>query len=214
MGTMENGNDMTNGDNGSTAPQKKDAAAPQPARGARGRAGCLALEQDARLLLADLGKRLSVTEICRRRGWTRNAYYRRLRVAEKFAREEYDPRRAMAVFLKREARCQRLQAAADRCMKQVAFCLRGVSASDDRVKPAALAALIGAFVKALKFQADCERDLWQSARDMSLLPSQEPTGKEPVTLAELIKASIEEYGEEAHELPEDQSPQQDTPQGP
>jgi len=72
----------------------------------------LQIMEEARELREDLAAGLSVTEICARHGWGAWTYQRRMQVARKLARQEYDPEKVFDIFMRYEARYRAFQARA------------------------------------------------------------------------------------------------------
>jgi hypothetical protein len=184
----------------------------KPARHAAGNER-LAREQDARTLTEELGKGLSMMEIRAKYGWSRSAYYRRVRLAENLAKEEYDNERAYLIFLKHEARIRRLQREAEARVEDIKRRLQQLAQNCNDADAREVAALNNTLVKMLKFIGQCEEMIFKSAEILGIMPSQAEPAPEP-TLDQLIKASIEEYGEEAHELPDPPNPWPSNPEPP
>jgi len=171
--------------------QKADATERKPPLCARRRTR-LVREQEARALREELGEGLTVTEIRARHGWTHSAYYRRARLAERLAREEYDPKRAFMIFLTHETRYRRLQRDAEALAEETRRELSrtGGDGADLRKR----AALTNALVAILRFIGECEGRILRCAESMGIKPA-EPESEERWTFAEFARAAIIEREE-------------------
>jgi hypothetical protein len=140
-------------------------AVQQPAALAR-RATRLRLWQDAQALREDLGEGLSVTETCSKHGWSRPSYYRRARLAEKMARNEYNPRHARMLYLRREARYRQFQRSVEAYASVLEDRIIKALESNSNEILRDTSALITGMVKTMKFIVECEEHILSSAKNM------------------------------------------------
>jgi hypothetical protein len=158
------------------------------------RARRLELQRDARDLLDDLGHGLSVAEICERRSWSRDAYFRRMRIAEKMANREYNPAHSMATFLKHTARYRHAQRSADARLRELETAFKDLahSAGDN---PFIVPALAHAYVRLLAFSLDCDEKTFERAIDLGFAPPL-PEGKREFTVLEWINFAHKMLGDD------------------
>jgi hypothetical protein len=116
----------------------------------------LAIERDARAILADIEDNFAMHEILKRHGWTRNAYYRRLRLAEQIARGKDDPQRIIALILKRQARYETLQRHAEARAEELQRRLAQPRNEGHQMAPREEAALTAGLLKMLNYIGECE----------------------------------------------------------
>jgi hypothetical protein len=160
---------------------------------------------EVRALREDLGAGQSAVEICARRRWTRWTYRQRMRVARKMAEQEYNPERFFDIFLRYEARYRALQRQAAVLADVLLRYVRDTKRPGLRQKCHAA----HAWAAVTRLIAEWEDKVIAAARSLGVIPAVPPQrGGDPkvsVTLDQLIKASIDEYGVEAHEIPDTKS---------
>ena len=170
---------------GVTAPERRPPSAKYSTR--------LAREREAKAIREELDRGLSATEICAKYGWTHSTYYRRLRLAEKMGRDEYDPERAFMIFLKHEARYRRLQHEAEAMAAEIRRDLsqRAGDGANLREKAALATALAGL----LRLIGDCEAKISKCAKVLGIKAA-ESDGEKRWTFAEFARAATIEGEEE------------------
>jgi hypothetical protein len=145
---------------------------------------------EARELREDLAAGLSVAEICARHGWREWTYQRRMRVARKLARQEYDPERVFDIFMRYEARYRAFQAGAVALAKVLDEYLAKRVKSPQANKVAMVA---HARVAVDRLVADWEDRIIETARKLGIIlpPSQgrERDGQVRWTFEEFARAA-------------------------
>jgi hypothetical protein len=154
------------------------------------------LERDAKALLNELGMGMRAAEIRGRHRWTRTAYHRRLKVAETLAREDYDPARAMMVFLQHEARFRNLQREARQRAEYLKSRLEAVAACPKEPEVGREAMLHTALTQTVKFIADCEKEILSCAVRLKVMPVWDAKNKKFNTFAECAPADFSDLPEE------------------
>ena len=143
----------------------------------KSRSTSLALERDAQAILADLAAGLDPSQIRHQRGWTGTAYHRRLRIAENLFREQFDPERVYALFLRYKSTHEKLQRAAETRLASInrAIDLLGESATSADLR--AIAPMTNAAVKTMRFISECQDKIVKFARELNLpdAPEKKPT---------------------------------------
>jgi len=142
----------------------------------RKRATRLTLEADARAIRAELGKGLGASEISARHGWSHNAYNRRMRVAEKQAKDEFGGDRIYRIFLMHEARFAAIQRDAREQAAEIKARLLD-AIKNGTLDPRELAALGNVHVRSLKFIMDCQKEILKCAQATHITPSREEAEK-------------------------------------
>jgi len=181
---------------GSGGPQATPLAeADKTASAQAKRARRLELQRDARDLLDDLGRGLTVAEICERRSWSRDAYFRRMRIAEKMTSREYDPAHTMAVFLKDAARYRLAQRSAGVRLQELESAFKDLAHSAE-ANPFIVPALTHAYVRLLAFSLDCDDRTFRRAVELGVVPPVSKDKRE-FTVAEWVEFAHKILGDAA-----------------
>jgi len=132
----------------------------------RKRSTRLALERDARAILADLEDDLSAQEILERHNWTRHEYNRRLRLAEKLLHQKDDIQPIIDLYLQRQALYKSLQAQAQARADEIRTRLTKSHADGQHLDPREEAALTTALLETLTYVGECHEKIKSSALEI------------------------------------------------
>jgi hypothetical protein len=136
---------------------------------AAGHASRAAMERDAALIAKDLGEGLGASEIRERRGFSRSAFYRRMRHIAKGALGDNAPDFRAAAYLRHEARTMRFQRAAESRLDGLQRVMDRLEKSEDSKDLRAIAPLMNAYLKALGFVDASQEKLMRLAKQLRFL---------------------------------------------